>query len=42
MTDGYPQEFQFHNRLVMVGCGATGQGVLPFLLRHIAIAPQLG
>jgi homospermidine synthase len=30
----------FSGRLVMVGCGSIGQGVLPLLLRHIDIAPS--
>ena len=25
----------FGGRLVMVGCGSIGQGVLPLILRHI-------
>ena len=40
MSDGYRYEFEFRGRLVMVGFGAIGQGVLPLLLRHIAMAPQ--
>lgn len=40
MAGGYRQEFQFHGQMVMVGFGAIGQGVLPLLLRHIAMAPQ--
>src|SRR5215469_12360115 len=31
---------KFANRLVMVGFGSIGQGVLPLLLRHIDIAPS--
>jgi homospermidine synthase len=27
----------FAGRLVMVGCGSIGQGVLPLILRHIDI-----
>lgn len=30
----------FPGRLVMVGCGSIGQGVLPLLLRHIDLAPS--
>lgn len=30
----------FSGRLVMVGCGSIGQGVLPLLLRHIDLAPR--
>jgi homospermidine synthase len=29
----------FPHRLVMVGCGSIGQGVLPLILRHIDIKP---
>ncbi len=29
----------FTGRLVMIGCGSIGQGVLPLILRHIGIAP---
>lgn len=34
------KEATFDGRLVMVGFGCIGQGVLPLLLRHIEIAPQ--
>ncbi|WP_227309167.1 homospermidine synthase [Acidisoma cellulosilyticum] len=30
----------FSGRLVMVGCGSIGQGVLPLLLRHIGMEPS--
>jgi len=30
----------FSRRLVMVGCGSIGQGVLPLILRHIDIKPS--
>lgn len=30
----------FSGRLVMVGCGSIGQGVLPLLLRYIDLAPS--
>jgi homospermidine synthase len=30
----------FAGRLVMIGCGSIGQGVLPLLLRHIDLAPE--
>jgi homospermidine synthase len=30
----------FAKRLVMVGCGSIGQGVLPLILRHIDIKPS--
>jgi len=32
-------EIVFSGRLVMIGCGSIGQGVLPLLLRHIKIDP---
>ena len=30
----------FPGRLVIVGFGSIGQGVLPLLLRHIGVAPK--
>ncbi len=30
----------FPGRLLMIGCGSIGQGVLPLILRHIDIAPE--
>src|SRR3989344_2870726 len=30
----------FSGRLLMVGCGSIGQGVLPLIFRHIAITPS--
>ena len=30
----------FGGRIVMVGCGSIGQGVLPLILRHIDVPPQ--
>ncbi|MDR3516159.1 MAG: saccharopine dehydrogenase C-terminal domain-containing protein [Azospirillaceae bacterium] len=33
-------QFAFSGRLVIVGFGSIGQGVLPLLLRHFAITPQ--
>jgi homospermidine synthase len=30
----------FAGRLVMLGCGSIGQGVLPLILRHIGISPH--
>ena len=30
----------FSGRLVMIGCGSIGQGVLPLILRHIGITPD--
>src|SRR3990170_4940489 len=37
----YPVHFKFPGRLVMVGFGSIGQGVLPLILRHIAVPPAL-
>lgn len=34
-----PQQIEFPGRMLMLGFGAVGQGALPLLLRHIAIAP---
>lgn len=31
---------QFSGRMVMVGCGSIGQGVLPLILRHLDIRPD--
>ena len=36
----YPVYFDFPGRLVMVGFGSIGQGVLPLILRHIALPPE--
>ena len=33
------KELRFTGRLVMVGFGCVGQGVLPLLLRHIDMSP---
>ncbi len=33
------QHVAFSGRLVMVGCGSIGQGVLPLILRHIDLPP---
>lgn len=32
--------FTFTGRIVMIGCGSIGQGVLPLLFRHLAIKPE--
>ena len=37
---GYRKEHEFQGRLVMVGFGTVGQGVLPLLLRHIEMQPS--
>lgn len=36
----YTQHTQFEGRLVMVGFGSIGQGVLPLILRHIGVKPE--
>lgn len=36
----FRKEHEFHGRLVMVGFGCIGQGVLPLLLRHIDMPAQ--
>ena len=36
----YPVHAQFPGRLVIVGFGSIGQGVLPLILRHVAITPE--
>ena len=36
----YPVHFNFPGRLVFVGFGSIGQGVLPLLLRHLALPPE--
>ncbi|HZK89875.1 MAG TPA: saccharopine dehydrogenase C-terminal domain-containing protein [Stellaceae bacterium] len=34
------QHATLHGRLVIIGFGSIGQGVLPLILRHVAIAPE--
>jgi hypothetical protein len=36
----FPVHVQFPGRLVFVGFGSIGQGVLPLVLRHIGIKPE--
>jgi homospermidine synthase len=36
----FPVHVQFSGRLVFVGFGSIGQGVLPLVLRHIGIKPE--
>jgi homospermidine synthase len=36
----YPVHVAFPGRLIMVGFGSIGQGVLPLLLRHVGIQPD--
>ena len=41
MTQPLDRQFaSCHRRLLMIGFGCVGQGVLPLLLRHIDIAPE--
>jgi len=37
---GYQKLAQFTGRLVILGCGSIGQGVLPLISRHIEISPR--
>ncbi len=39
MSD-HPVHVQFSGRIVMIGCGSIGQGVLPLIFRHIGITPD--
>ena len=34
------KDVDFNNRLVMLGCGFIGQGLLPLIFRHININPE--
>ncbi len=36
----YKKEVRFDGKIVMIGCGSVGQGVLPLLLRHIDISKE--
>lgn len=36
----YLKHAEFAGRMVMVGCGSIGQGVLPLILRHVKIRPE--
>ncbi len=36
----YPVHIDFPGRIVFVGFGSIGQGVLPLILRHIGISPE--
>jgi len=36
----YVKHASFQGRMVMVGCGSIGQGVLPLILRHIDLSPD--
>ena len=35
-----PARIQFDGRLIMVGFGSIGQGVLPLILRHLTLTPE--
>ena len=37
---GHPIHFQFDQRLVMIGYGSIGKGVLPLLIRHLGLTPD--
>lgn len=37
---GFPKEVAFPGRIVIIGFGSIGQGVLPLIFRHIAIEPR--
>jgi len=39
MSQATPIHLDFPGRIVLVGFGSIGQGVLPLILRHIGIAP---
>jgi homospermidine synthase len=39
MSD-HPVHVKFSGRIVMIGCGSIGQGVLPLLFRHVGITPD--
>ena len=36
----HPVHVAFPGRLVMVGFGSIGQGVLPLILRHVGVSPD--
>ena len=40
MSEKYPVHVEFPARILFVGFGSIGQGVLPLVLRHIGIAPE--
>ena len=40
MSEKYPVHVEFPARILFIGFGSIGQGVLPLLLRHIGIAPE--
>jgi homospermidine synthase len=40
MSEKYPLHVEFPARILFIGFGSIGQGVLPLVLRHIGIAPE--
>ena len=40
MSDKNPVHVEFPARILFIGFGSIGQGVLPLVLRHIGIAPE--
>jgi homospermidine synthase len=40
MSSSYPVHVAFPGRLIMVGFGSIGQGILPLILRHVGIKPD--
>ena len=40
MSDKHKVHVDFPARILFVGFGSIGQGVLPLVLRHIGIAPE--
>jgi homospermidine synthase len=40
MTQATPVHIEFPGRILLVGFGSIGQGVLPLILRHIGISPE--
>src|SRR6516162_1987022 len=40
MSEEHPVHVEFPARILFVGFGSIGQGVLPLILRHIGIAPE--
>src|SRR5215475_8844915 len=40
MTDNHKIHVEFPGRILLIGFGSIGQGVLPLILRHIAISPD--
>ena len=40
MSDSFFTSTLFHRRLVILGFGCIGQGILPLIFRHIEIEPR--